>query len=74
MTLIRRNKQSILATLFLATLWSVAYSQSEQGSELDPVFVSPEAQHRIPELVVDRQANSVVGRFTLTGALEALRE
>ncbi len=53
MTLIRRNKRSILATLFLATLWSVAYSQSEQGSEPDPVFVSPEAQQRISELVVD---------------------
>ncbi len=26
------------------------------------------------DLVVDRQANAVVGRFTLTGALEALRE
>ena len=66
MTLIRRNSQSILATLCLATLWSVAYSQSEQGGEPDPVFVSPEAQQRISELVADSRIQGSFAQIVAT--------
>lgn len=66
MTLIRRNIQSILATLCLATLWSVAYSQSEQGGEPDPVFVSPEAQQRISELVADSRIQGSFAQIVAT--------
>jgi hypothetical protein len=66
MTLIRRKKQSILATFCLTAFWSVAYSQSEQGGESDPVFVSPEAQQRISELVADSRIQGSFAQIVAT--------
>ncbi len=53
MKFVSRNTQRVLAPLCLAAFGIVACSESEQGDEPEPVFVSPEAQQRISALVAD---------------------
>lgn len=51
MTLMSQKLQGFVAMLCLVATGSVAYSESAQGGEPEPAFVSPEAQQRISTLV-----------------------
>ncbi|NIA26502.1 MAG: M20/M25/M40 family metallo-hydrolase [Desulfobulbaceae bacterium] len=53
MTLFGQIIRSVLATLFLTTVWIVSAAGSEQADERSPAFVSPEAQQKITTLIED---------------------